>query len=402
MFYAFIKIKTQREIQMQLFVDELLRLAFSKHVSDIHIEPTPQNIVIRFRIDGILHKTKEIHAENSHALLACIKVLANMDIAEKRLPQDGRFRFQVNQNSFFDCRVSSINTIYGEKLVLRLLPQHLKQDLFNLGMSQQQIKITLKKIKNKSGLILVCGPTGSGKTQTLYALLELMDKKQNICTIEDPVEIQLKDIQQIEIQNKIGLTFNSVLRSLLRQDPDVILLGEIRDQDTAQLAIHAANTGHLILSTLHANNTQNALLRLKHLGIDAFDIKQSVQFIIAQRLIRKLCHHCKKEVDINEIQKTILNKFDIAITQSSIFEANGCQYCIEGYQGRTGIFELYPQQLDFQQDVASMSNRIVHRVRENCELNSNAEDHLSLEKHALEKLMAGITSFQELNRILDF
>ncbi len=356
---------------MQTFLDELLRLGFTKRASDIHIEPTTNTIQIRFRIDGVLYKTKEIAIHHSHALFARIKVLANMDIAEKRLPQDGHFRFFFDDRIFFDCRVSTLNTILGEKIVIRLLPQ-VNMQLFDLGMNEQQQEITIKKLQKSYGLILVCGPTGSGKTRTLYALLDYFNKQQkNICTIEDPVEIQLPGIQQIETQTKIGLTFQTVLRALLRQDPDIILLGEIRDNETALLAIHAANTGHLVLATVHANHTKDAFSRLKHLGVNNYDIEQSVSFIIAQRLIRTLCQICKKPIELDSKQKILLKKFYTQDLNQTIYEAQGCDHCVTGYDGRTALFEL-------------------------------SEYHFSLHQHGVEKLLAGVTSFDELTTHLDF
>lgn len=363
--------QTIKNYDQIIFVDELLRQAFSKRASDIHIEPMTNAIQIRFRIDGVLYREKEIALAQSHALFARVKILANLDIAEKRLPQDGHFRFFVDEKLFFDARVSTIATILGEKIVIRLLPQLSIAHLQTLGMTHHQQNIALEKLRKTHGLILICGPTGSGKTRTLYTLLEHCDRQhKNICTIEEPVEIQLSNIQQIETQIKIGLSFPTILRALLRQDPDIILIGEIRDQQTAELAIHAANTGHLVLATVHANNTKDALLRLQHLGVHSFDIEQSIIFIIAQRLLKKLCIHCKKQTRLTAWQKELLKNISDQHLNGFIFEESSCDHCLNGYKDRTGIFEF------------STEKNLLHH-------------------HAIDKLLDGTISFQELTSVLD-
>lgn len=308
--------KTQ---SIQTFTHDLLSDAIHRHASDIHIEPYQQYLRIRFRIDGLLHEIIQLPHEFTDTITSCLKVLANLDISIKRLPQDGRLSFQTPLGYFKNCRLNTCPTQHGEKLVVRLLEINTKiSSLKQLGLNKKNQKIISSAIEKPQGLILVTGPTGSGKTITLYTLLNLLNQPhRNIATIEDPIEIQIDGINQTTINTKNGLTFSNTLRTLLRQDPDVMMIGEIRDQETAEMAIRAAQTGHLVLSTLHTNSAAEAITRLSHMGIKAFHLASALTLIIAQRLVRCLCPYCENKTA-------------------------QCTHCINGFTGRTGIFELLP------------------------------------------------------------
>lgn len=291
------------------FTHQLIDNAWSQTASDIHIEPYQKVCRIRYRIDGILYAVMELPISLMNRIITRLKVMAKVDISEKRLPQDGRF-----QHKTIDIRMNTCPTLYGEKIVLRLLNNNkMTLDIHQLGLTSDQENIFLEKISEPQGLILVTGPTGSGKTVTLYSALQYLNNdEKNISTVEDPIEIQIKGINQVNINPKIGLHFSTVLRTLLRQDPDIIMVGEIRDQETAEVAIQAAQTGHLVFSTVHSNNALDTIMRLQSMGISSYHIINSISLIIAQRLIRKKCLSC----------------------------FYGCDYCKQGFKGRTAVFEL--------------------------------------------------------------
>ncbi|MTC55353.1 MULTISPECIES: ATPase, T2SS/T4P/T4SS family [Providencia] len=318
------------------FVEDLLKMAVRKRSSDIHIEPTKLTVKIRLRVDGKLYVVPSPPHEINNEIIARIKILAKMNIAEKRVPQDGQMSwFFEGQN--FSIRLSSMPTIYGEKLVLRLLNTQLKYSIENLGMCSSLLPLLKSNLQRPQGLILVTGPTGSGKTVTLYSALEYLNQSyRNISTIEDPIEIPLSGINQTQVHEKYDLTFAYILRALLRQDPDVIMIGEIRDEETAQIATRAAQTGHLVLSTLHTNCTISAITRMEQLGIDKTQLQACLKMVIAQRLIRKLCPHCKQS---NSVKIQIDDVHSVNEQQ-----AKGCERCFSGFMGRTAIYEYLSQQ----------------------------------------------------------
>lgn len=339
-----------------IFIDELIDQALRAKASDIHLEPIEHELRIRFRIDGLLQLVKRISASQKNNIINRLKIMANLDISEQRLPQDG----QISVSKDLSCRISSCPTINGEKIVLRLLKKSKAPRLEALGMSEQQYPEFLKAIEQPQGLILVTGPTGSGKTITLYsALSHLNSIHKNICTVEDPVEIPLEGINQMNIKPKIGLDFANVLKTLLRQDPDIMMIGEIRDSESAKIAIRAAQTGHLVLATLHANSAQETITRLKYMGISADLIAYSLNLIVAQRLLRKRCLHC---------------------------QGKACQHCHEGYSGRVAIFEM-------------LAFSDTERTRY---LNEEAltPEH-SLQDRAHDLLQENITDLAEIHRVLN-
>lgn len=358
------------------FVNHLLQHAIKQGASDIHIEPASQYWQVRYRQDGILYKTAELPLKLASRLITRLKVMANLNISERRLPQDGRFQlFNI------DIRINTCPTLFGEKIVLRLLDsKKISLDINELGFTELQKRIFLDKITQPQGLILVTGPTGSGKTVTLYsALNKLNTQDKNISTIEDPVEIQLNGINQVNINPKINFNFASALRTFLRQDPDIIMVGEIRDTETAEIATQAAQTGHLVFSTLHTNSALESLARLQAMGIQPYNIISSVSLIIAQRLIRKLCEYCK--------QPDILQ-------HTHYFQAKGCKHCLKGYQGRIGIYELLPISKTIAELI--MTNTTLDKIKNAAE----KENFDPLRQIGLEKVNQGITSLAEINRVI--
>lgn len=368
------------QLAQQLLTDAIYRAA-----SDIHIESLAQQCRIRFRIDGLLHEILKFPAASMPALISHLKILANMDIAEKRLPQDGRFTFTTISGIIRDCRTSSCPTQFGEKFVIRLLD--LNQNLLNLdelGFDTIQKACLLKKIVQPQGLILITGPTGSGKTITLYSILNHINNIQkNISTIEDPIELHLEGINQVNIHPKAGLDFSAALRAFLRQDPDIIMVGEIRDLKTAALAIRAAHTGHLVFSTLHTNSAALAITRLINMGIEPYNIASTTILIIAQRLIRRLCEVCKQPI-INNTNN------QLEYTNST----SPCSFCFKGYHGRKGIFELLP-----------ITKTIQDLILKNCSGDAIASAAKNKGMHdlwqsGLNQVTLGITSMSEIYRVL--
>lgn len=322
------------------FVNNMIRQAYEIGASDIHIEPFELTTIIRFRTDGVLREFTRI-AKNVHeALVTRIKIMGNMNIAEKRQPQDGHLESQIDGRSL-DIRLSSIPTVYGEKIVIRLLGHSLQEltTLKDLGLKEKDYKMIETLIHQPYGILLFTGPTGSGKTTTLYAILnELAREEVNVVTIEDPVEKRMQGINQIQVNNKAGLTFATALRSILRQDPDIIMVGEIRDEETAEIAVRSAITGHYVLSTIHTNDTATAVARLKDMSVEPYLLSSSIVGIVAQRLVRKLCPHCRQKVNPTPEQSLLLNGFS-----EPIYKAKGCPRCNQtGYKGRTALFEILP------------------------------------------------------------
>lgn len=322
------------------YVNSIIENSIRNNASDIHIEPEDDGIRVRIRVDGILAETLKSPLNMLNAIVTRIKVMADMNVAEKRVPQDGRIAFKIDNKSI-DLRVSTIPGIYGEKTVMRVLDKtNFLLSRSNLGLSDYNMSIFDRLIEKPYGIILVTGPTGSGKTSTLYTILsEVNDIRKNIITLEDPVEYNLKGVNQIQLNTKAGLTFASGLRAILRQDPDIVMVGEIRDSETAEIAIRAALTGHLVLSTLHTNDAPGVISRLTDMGIEPFLVSSSLIGIIAQRLVRKICPHCRKEYKPDERELGLLD-----MSQEDgikLFKGAGCRMCgSSGYKGRTAIFEI--------------------------------------------------------------
>jgi len=370
---------------------QILIRAYQHQASDIHFEPFEHQYRVRMRIDGILSTQFSPDKLLSKRLTTRIKVLAHLNIAERRHPQDGRFKVKISDHQTIDLRVSTLPTLWGEKIVLRLLnAQHFSLDSRTLGLSPSQVIEWHHALFQPQGLILVTGPTGSGKTLTLYSgLSELDANTKNITTIEDPIEIQLKNINQVQINSNIQLNFSDILRSILRQDPDVIMIGEIRDQETALMAFRAAQTGHLVLSTLHTNSAIDSISRLRQLGIPNDFIQSCTNIVIAQRLVRRLCPHCK----IASPLPTELNHEQELRHTKTVFKANtlGCHQCHRGYKGRVGLFETLPFNSN-NKTVLFQSNG--HR---------NQPDNMqTLWSSGVNLLRQGDTSFSELLRVLEY
>jgi type IV pilus assembly protein PilB len=358
------------------FVEQTLTDAIHRQASDIHCEPLADGYRIRYRIDGLLHEILKAPLELASAVTCRLKVMSQCDISERRLPQDGRFTFGVSNEQSRECRLSTCPTLFGEKIVIRLLDSNKKiLSMDELGLNGKDKSIFLKSLDSPQGLILVTGPTGSGKTITLYTALSYLNRvTHNIATVEEPVEIQLPGINQVNINDKSGLGFAAVLRAFLRQDPDILMVGEIRDQETANIAIRAAQTGHLVLATLHTNSAAATFTRLINMGIAPFNVMSSVRLIIAQRLVRKLCDRCK--VPNTEICSPLRD-----------YLAKGCEHCAEGYQGRTGIFEFLP---------ISKENAALLSQQSSLE----QQGIQTLWRSGLEKVSEGITSLQEIYRVV--
>jgi type IV pilus assembly protein PilB len=372
------------------FVDQTLQHALQKSASDIHIEPFATHCRIRYRQDGVLYQIAEITPLFAARVITRLKIMAQLNIAERRLPQDGRF--QIGEPMSADIRMSCCPTIFGEKIVLRLAPaENSRLEINELGFTNEQQKIFLEKISSAQGIILVTGPTGSGKTATLYAALRLLNtSEKNISTIEDPVEIQLAGINQVNINPKIGLDFATALRTFLRQDPDILMLGEIRDQETAAIAVQAAQTGHLVLTTLHTNSALETFHRLQSLGLETYQLSHAITLIISQRLARKLCPLCKTPATLSTA-----TQFEIDLTEGhEAYTAQGCAHCLYGYRGRTGIYEFLTlnettlQQLVNNKDTAAVNHYLLQN------------GFLSLRAAGLAKVREGITSYAEINRII--
>jgi len=326
-------------------VNELLLQAGERDASDIHIEPYQEFVRVRYRLDGVLQTVVNLPRQIRHAVVARMKIMANLNIAERRLPQDGRMNFKINPSKDVDVRISILPCLHGEKVVLRLLDQsRIHLDVTSLGMASSQLEAVLSALENPYGMILVTGPTGSGKTTTLYSALQFLNTpKVNIVTVEDPIEYHLTGVNQLQTKEEIGLTFPAGLRSFLRQDPDILMVGEIRDQETARVAIQAALTGHRILSTLHTNDAPRAITRLLDMGIEPFLVSSSLSLIIAQRLVRTICTHCKETVTLplGQLMPRGLNSEEM--TSVIPMQGKGCEQChYSGFRGRMALFEVLP------------------------------------------------------------
>jgi general secretion pathway protein E len=376
-------------------VNLLVAGAIKDRASDIHVEPYSSNLKIRYRIDGILYDILNLPRRIQSPLVSRIKIMAKLNIAEKRLPQDGRIEIKI-ADRLVDIRVSIIPTAFGERVVLRLLDKSGKMlMLSDLGMHDDRIKLLNKLIKSPYGIILVTGPTGSGKTTTLYAALSTINRPEiNIITIEDPIEYQMEGVGQIQVNPKIDLTFAAGLRSIVRQDPDVILIGEIRDRETAEIAIQSSLTGHLVFSTLHTNDAASAVTRLIDMGIEPFLVTSSVIAIIAQRLVRLLCPHCKEvyQPDAESLANLGLNKS--VLKKTAFYRKKGCNLCMQtGFRGRIAIFEIMVVDDDIKRLVLKTSD--ANQINEM----SLKQGMITLQQDGIAKVMEGITTIEEVLRV---
>ena len=374
-------------------VNNLVQQAYVRKASDIHIEPFEHQVLVRMRIDGDLVECLRLSPSSLNSVISRIKILSDMNIAEKRIPQDGRFRYQNNE-IMVDLRVSTLPTVWGEKCVMRLLNTGGDNLLSfeQLGMTKKNIEKFEHICSQPNGIILVTGPTGSGKSTTLYAVLNRLNKPNvNLSTVEDPVEKQMFGINQVQINAKAGLTFASALRSLLRQDPDVIMVGEIRDYETAEIATRAAITGHLVLSTLHTNDSIATITRLIDMGIPNYMVSASVNAVIAQRLVKRLCPYCKKKRQATELDKEVLNDSTI----ESVYEATGCPECNgTGYSGRIAVYEIL--ELDHKIKALIMQNAPLDTIRE-VAIENGTE---FLANNLRELVHNGVTSMSEYERLI--
>jgi len=396
-------VEAYKDINSALFADSpmivkgvsaIIDKGLEKRASDVHIEPFPQYVRIRYRIDGMLTESDRISVTLLQGLISRLKIMANLDITERRLPQDGSFQL-IKNGETLDFRISFVPTINGEKAVIRILDKKiLSVRLEELGLGDSQYALLKREIAKTKGIILICGPTGSGKTSTLYALLKTINNGGlNISTVEDPVEYKLEGISQVQCHNEIGRTFAATLRAFLRQDPDVLMIGEIRDPETAEIAIKAALTGHLVLSTVHTNDALGSIYRLINIGIPPYMLSASVNLAMSQRLIRKLCPHCR-EPDADYAGKLAwLEAGDIPEGNPIFYRGKGCPGCgFTGFVGRTGIFELLPLDMDLKEAV---DRRVPFRELEKLARKNGLK---YLREHGVEKAAAGITSLDEIIR----
>ena len=377
------------------FVNKMLLDAIKAGSSDVHFEPYEKRYRVRCRTDGILHEVSSPPVNLSGKIAARLKVMSQMDISERRVPQDGRIKMKISKSKSIDFRVNTLPTLWGEKIVLRILdPSSAKMGIDALGYEEKQKSLYMDALAQPQGMILVTGPTGSGKTVSLYTGLNILNTEEtNISTAEDPVEINLEGINQVNVNAKVGLDFGEALRSFLRQDPDIVMVGEIRDLDTASIAIKAAQTGHLVLSTLHTNSAPETLTRLANMGVPAFNIATSVSLIIAQRLGRRLCSACKEPADIPKQVLVDAGMSEELITNGNFFQPKGCDACNKGYKGRVGIYEVVK--------ITPALSTIIMNNGNSLEIAAVAreEGFNNLRISALEKVSQGVTSLAEANRI---
>ncbi|MGL5303828.1 MAG: PilB family type IVa pilus assembly ATPase TapB [Aeromonas sp.] len=377
------------------YIHKIMMDAIKRGASDLHFEPYEFKYRVRFRIDGILHEIAAPPVNLANRFAARLKVMARLDIAERRLPQDGRIKLKLSRTKSMDMRVNTLPTMWGEKVVLRLLDNSAARlNLDQLGFDDRQKAQYCQALAKPQGMILVTGPTGSGKTVSLYTGLNILNTSEvNISTAEDPVEINLPGVNQVQVNPKAGLTFANALRSFLRQDPDIVMVGEIRDLETAEIAIKAAQTGHLVLSTLHTNSAAETLTRLLNMGVPAFNIASSVTLIMAQRLARKLCHHCKvpEQVPAAELRELGFSAAQLADLQ--LFKPVGCKECSGGYKGRVGIYEIMPMSESIANLIMQGTNSLqIAQI-------AQQEGMRTLRSAGLEKARQGVTSLAEVNRV---
>ncbi|MDP6376806.1 MAG: type IV-A pilus assembly ATPase PilB [Pseudomonadales bacterium] len=390
--------KAAHDTPIVRFVNKMLLDAIKTGASDIHFEPYEHSYRVRFRTDGILREISAPPQNLGTRLAARLKVMAELDISERRVPQDGRIKMKLSKKNAIDFRVNTLPTLWGEKIVLRILdPSNAQMDIETLGYEEDQRDLYMEALHRHQGMILVTGPTGSGKTVSMYTGLNILNTdERNIATAEDPVEINIEGINQVHVNYKVGLDFASALRAFLRQDPDVVMVGEIRDLETAEIAIKAAQTGHMVLSTLHTNSASETLTRMRNMGVPAFNLATSVDLIIAQRLVRRLCSNCKIIADVPReallaegfTEKQVDARFNV-------FEASdkGCEKCNSGYKGRVGIYEVVK--------ITPKMSRIIMEEGNSLDLAKAAQEEgfNNLRQSGLIKVIQGVTSLAEANRM---
>ncbi|TWV83041.1 type IV-A pilus assembly ATPase PilB [Moraxella sp. VT-16-12] len=379
------------------FVNKMLLDAIRMGASDLHFEPYEKTYRVRFRVDGVMQIISRPPVQLAGKIAARLKVMSQMDISERRAPQDGRIKLKISKTKAIDFRVSSLPTLFGEKLVLRILdPSSAMLGIDALGYEPDQKELFLEALDKPQGMLLITGPTGSGKTVSLYTGLNILNTPEtNISTAEDPVEINLEGINQVNVNPKVGLTFASALKAFLRQDPDIVMVGEIRDLETAEIAIKAAQTGHMVLSTLHTNSAPETLTRLRNMGVASFNIATSVNLVIAQRLARRLCKVCKRPTNVpkQSLLEMGFTEEDLANPDNVIYEAVGCSECREGYKGRVGIYEvlkIYPS-----------ISRIIMEDGNAIQIKDEALKYgfRDLRRSGIMKVLQGVTSIQEMYRV---
>ena len=379
------------------FVNKMLVDAIRMGASDLHFEPYEKSYRVRFRIDGVMQKMASPPIQLATKIAARLKVMSQMDISERRIPQDGRIKLKVSKNKAIDFRVNSLPTLFGEKLVLRILdPSSAMLGIDALGYEPDQKELFLEALHKPQGMLLITGPTGSGKTVSLYTGLNILNTEEtNISTAEDPVEINLEGINQVNVNPKVGLTFANALKSFLRQDPDIVMVGEIRDLETAEIAIKAAQTGHMVLSTLHTNSASETLTRLRNMGVAAFNIATSVNLVIAQRLARRLCSNCKQPTSVpeNSLLEIGFTQADLSNPDNIIYEPVGCSECREGYRGRVGIYEVMKINDDISRIIMEDGNAI--NIKDAAIKNGFRD----LRRSGILKVLQGVTSIQEMYRV---
>ncbi|WP_180037522.1 type IV-A pilus assembly ATPase PilB [Acinetobacter sp. YH12127] len=379
------------------YINKLLIDAIRMGASDLHFEPYEKTYRVRYRVDGVLRQIATPPLQLANRLASRLKVMSQMDISEKRVPQDGRIKLKLSKNKSIDFRVNSLPTLFGEKIVLRILdPSSAMLGIDALGYEPEQKELFMEALEKPQGMLLITGPTGSGKTVSLYTGLNILNREDtNISTAEDPVEINLEGINQVNVNNKVGLTFAAALKSFLRQDPDIVMVGEIRDLETAEIAIKAAQTGHMVMSTLHTNSAPETLTRLRNMGVPSFNIATSVNMVIAQRLARRLCSYCKTPSDIpkQSLLEMGFTEADLNNPEFQVYQPVGCAECREGYKGRVGIYEVMKVTPEISKLIMEDGNAI-QIAEASAKLGFN-----NLRRSGLLKVMQGVTSLQEVNRV---
>ncbi|MCC8992404.1 MAG: type IV-A pilus assembly ATPase PilB [Candidatus Contendobacter sp.] len=377
------------------FINQVILQAINRGASDIHFEPYEKIYRVRFRQDGMLDEVYKPPVTMAPRLAARLKIMAQLDIAERRVPQDGRIKLYLTKQRAIDFRMNTLPTLWGEKVVLRILdPTSAQMGIEALGYEDHQRELFLKAIHKPQGMVLVTGPTGSGKTVSLYTALNILNTAEvNISTAEDPVEINLPGINQVNVSVKVGMTFANALRAFLRQDPDIVMVGEIRDLETAEIAIKAAQTGHMVLSTLHTNSAPQTLNRLMNMGVAAYNVASSVTLIIAQRLGRRLCPHCKEEVKVPPEELIHQGFLESELKDLTIYKAVGCDQCNRGYKGRVGIYEVMP--------ISDEIGRIIMESGNAMQIADEARRQgvNDLRRSGLNKVRMGLISLEEINRV---
>ena len=379
------------------YINKLLVDAIRMGASDLHFEPYEKSYRVRYRVDGVLRTITNPPLQLASRLASRLKVMSRMDISEKRIPQDGRIKLKLSKTKAIDFRVNSLPTLFGEKLVLRILdPSSAMLGIDALGYEEKQKALFMEALEKPQGMLLITGPTGSGKTVSLYTGLNILNtESSNISTAEDPVEINLEGINQVNVNLKAGLSFSVALKSFLRQDPDIIMVGEIRDLETAEIAIKAAQTGHMVMSTLHTNSAPETLTRLRNMGVPSFNIATSVNLVIAQRLARRLCNHCKAPVEIprQSLLEMGFTEQDLSNPDLQIFQPVGCSECREGYKGRVGIYEVMKVTPEISKIIMEDGNALQIAAA------SEKLGFDNLRRSGLIKVINGLTSLQEINRV---